>query len=1047
MGATIGERLRAIGARYPVDESLVFGLDVGIASVGSAVMRHGEAPSIEFAGSRCFEAPEEPKTKELKNKTRRDKRLLRRVTRRRRRRMADIRDLLVEHGLLQHTDTDAFHHRAAAPGPWQARALGLDRRLSDEELAAALLHIAKRRGFKSNKKSDIGQNAPDANKKMLGAIQANRELLARYRTIGEMVTNDSKFTERKRNRSGEYSHTHARDDLRHEVEQLFSAQRRLGNNNATAELMDQFIAVAFHQRPLQDSEHLVGMCPFEPAERRSPRHAPSFEKFRFLAKLNTVKVREADGSLRRLTREELGSAAADFGTATKSISWKALATKIDLPKGSFFDGIDDKKAKADVATSAGSAAGTKTLYDALGPAGWNSVRQKPELLDAVAAVIAFREDLESIEKGLGEIDGLEPLILDALMIAVRDGRFGAFKGAGHVSAKAARNVVPHLLQGNVYSAACVLADYDPTAGRRIEIDDLKNPVVQRSLREAVKQVETLIHHFGARPGRIVVELARAVGKSAEERDKITKGIEKRTAEKKRRRAELKELLQLSYEPGEEDLRRYELWKEQNYRCIYSDREIPPHDILATSNAVQVDHVLPRSRSQDNSFQNQVLCFAQENQNKGQKTPWEWKGRTDPKWWGAFEARVNTLTMKRYKKNLLLMRNFDERQQGFVERNLNDTKYAARALLAVLRELYTDENEPDPASEGYLGNTKRRLFARPGAITAILRRAWGVGAIKDRADDRHHARDALICAAGSNEWLLNTLTKQYQQVEVENRGKWTPYVPPPWNDFRDDALRAVESVFVSRSEKRRGRGQGHMDTIYSVGEENGRKVTYERKAVDKLTKADLARIKDADGGNRPLAEALAAWVDRGKPADDPPRSPKGDPVRKVLLRRSGVSGFSLSGGHVDNGDMVRIDVFTKPNKRGKDEFYLVPIYRHQVMDFSGWPQPPNSAVRAYKAEDDWEEMDGNCHFLFSLYGDAFVEVVKRDGEIFEGYFRSMNRSTGALNISPHHRRDQSFDGGSIGARTLTSFRKFHIDRLGRKHGIEREARTWHGAVCT
>src|SRR3546814_8467433 len=88
-------------------------------------------------------------------------------------------------------------------------------------------------------------------------------------------------------------------------------------------------------------------------------------------------------------------------------------------------------------------------------------------------------------------------------------------------------MLPHLLDGHVYSEACALAGYDHTQSRRIGIEDIRNPVVRRSLREVVKQVETLIHHFGARPGRIIVELARKVGKSAEERDKMTKGIDKR----------------------------------------------------------------------------------------------------------------------------------------------------------------------------------------------------------------------------------------------------------------------------------------------------------------------------------------------------------------------------------------------------------------------------------------------------------------------------------------------------------------------------------------
>lgn len=1047
MGRSLSERVSALSDRYPIDDALVFGLDIGLASVGSAAVRHGLGGSeIEFAGSRCFEAPEEPKTKELKNKVRRDKRLLRHVTRRRRQRMRDIRMLLVDAGLLKTVQPASFHNRVGAPppDPWQARAEGLKHKLADEEFAAALLHMAKRRGFKSTKKSDSGQNAPEDNKKMLGAIAANRELLARYDTIGRMMANDAKFAERKRNRSGEYTHTFARGDLQDEVRKLFTAQRKLGNAQASEKLQERYIAVAFFQRPLQDSEGLVGTCPFETEEKRSPRHAPSFEKFRVVAKLNTVKLREPDGTLRRLTSDELRGAVGDFG-GTATISWSALAKKIGLPKGASFEGVDEKKAKTDIATSKGCAAGTKMLRYALGPAGWNAVKDNAALLDAIAAVIAYREDLGRIEQGLHTL-GLDPIARDALMAAARGGAFSGLKGTGHISAKAARNILPHLLEGKVYSEACAATRYDHTQTRQIGIEDIRNPVVQRSLREAVKQVEALVHRFGARPGRIIVELAREVGKSADERGKITQGIERRTAERERHRRELKETLGLDHEPSEEELARFELWKEQNYRCLYSDRSISPIDIL--SDATQIDHVLPRSRSQDNSHANRVLCLAKPNQDKKRRTPWEWKVRDekDDAWWAAFEARVGALKIKGLKKRNLLMRNFDERQQGFVERNLNDTKYAARALLSGLRDLYSDEAEPDPASDGYL-RKQRRLFARPGAITAILRRAWGLDTLKNRSDDRHHALDAIICAAARREWLLRTLTEQYQSTEKENRAKWKPSVPDPWPGFRKDAVRAYEAVFVARSERRRGRGQGHKDTIYRVREDNGRKVTYERKAVTDLTKADLGRLKDANGGNRPLAEALAAWFDKGKPADDPPRSAKGDPVRKVLLERTGKggSGFALNGGHVDNADMVRVDVFSKPNKKGKDEFYLVPIYRHQVMNRKRWREPPNRAVIAYKPEDEWTLVDQSFYFRFSLHPDSHVEVIKRDGEIIEGYYRSTDRSTGAISLSMHNLREPLIRG--IGAKTLKSFRKLHIDRFGGKHEVKGETLTWRGAACT
>ena len=139
----------------------------------------------------------------------------------------------------------------------------MGRKLADDAFAAALLHIAKHRGFKSNKKTDEGKNAPDDSKKMLGAIEANRALLSQYGTVGRMVAKNAKFAAHKRNKGGDYSHTFERGDLRYEAEELFRAQRKLGNKKATDDLEARYTDIAFFQRPLQDSEHLVAMCPFE----------------------------------------------------------------------------------------------------------------------------------------------------------------------------------------------------------------------------------------------------------------------------------------------------------------------------------------------------------------------------------------------------------------------------------------------------------------------------------------------------------------------------------------------------------------------------------------------------------------------------------------------------------------------------------------------------------------------------------------------------------------------------------------------------------------
>jgi CRISPR-associated endonuclease Csn1 len=173
--------------------------------------------------------------------------------------------------------------------------------------------------------------------------------------------------------------------------------------------------------------------------------------------------------------------------------------------------------------------------------------------------------------------------------------------------------------------------------------------------------------------------------------------------------------------------------------------------------------------------------------------------------------------------------------------------------------------------------------------------------------------------------------------------------------------------------------------------------------------------------------------------------EGDVIRKVRVASKDSVAVEVRGGTADRGDMARVDVFSKANRRGRKEFYLVPIYPHQVADRQIFPQPPDRGVIAYKDEGDWTLIDQNFDFLFSLHGNSLVEVTKSDGEIITGYFKGLHRGTGAISLATHE-NPRNVRGG-IGAKTLLALRKFSVDRLGRNHEIERETRTWHGEACT
>lgn len=1017
---------------------LILGLDGGIASIGWALIED-EAGKIIACGSRCFDAPETDKERIPTNQIRRQKRGMRRVIRRRRQRMAQVRRLLADHGLIGDAGRDGLR---LGVDPWRVRAEGLSRLLSDAEFAAALGHIAAHRGFKSNSKRDRGTNAADETSKMLSAIAATQERAARYETVGAMLATDPEFAGRKRNRGGDFSRSVLRKDLEDEVRKLFAAQRRLGNARACEALEAAYAEAAFFQRPLQDSDALVGVCPFEPGEKRAARRGYSFELFRFLSKLNTLTLVGAGGE-RRLRPDELAGLEAGFGQ-TKKITFKAVRKALDLDSGVRFEGVKAEEEGNDVVARSGHAAeGTATLREALG-ALWGDMVARPEVLDRMAEVITFRDDLVSIQRGLGETGAPEEAV-EAVMAAVEAGACKAFKGAGHISAKAARAILPGLREGRVYSEACAKAGYDharpPARGAR----EVRNPVARKAIGEMLKLVRAVVHKHGL-PDRMHVELARDVGKSAEERDEITRGIEKRNKARDKARDRFRELL--GREPHGDDMLRFELWEEQNGRCLYTDEEIPVAAVSASDNRAQVDHILPWSRFGDDSFINKTLCLAVANQRKKGRTPWEWfSAERTASEWEAFAARVDGCKgMKGAKKRgFYLRKNAAEVEERFRTRNLGDTRYATRVVLDLLGRMYPADGQ-------------RHVLARPGALTAKLRRGWGLEGLKKGPDgkrledDRHHALDAIVLAA-TTESMVQALTKGFQEAERQGlaRDFAGSHVPAPWAGFRLDAEAAVAGVFVSRPERRRVPGEAHAATIKQVREVDGAAVVFVRKAVEALSEKDLdlipvpapyGRIADPAKLRAALIDAVRAWWAAGKPKDRMPCMPNGDAIRKVRVQTNDKPAVCVRGGTADRGDMARVDVFREVNKRGQTRLHLVPVYPHELVAFDA---PPDRAVVAYKPESEWTNLRGaGFEFRFTLYQNSLIEVTKPDGEVIRGYFKGLDRSTAALKIAAAKSQLDARPG--IGTKTLLSFRKLGVDRLGSIREVTSEARTWRGAVC-
>ncbi|MCX7380947.1 MAG: type II CRISPR RNA-guided endonuclease Cas9 [Alphaproteobacteria bacterium] len=974
----------------------VLGLDGGIASVGWALIdvpEEGGEGAVIACGSRCFDAPETDKERTPTNQIRRQKRAMRRVVRRRRQRMAKVRGILHRHELLADDGREAL---ALGVDPWEARAAGLERALSGPEFAAVLGHIAVHRGFKSNSKRDRGANAADDSSKMLSAIAATRERLGQWLTVGKMFARDPAFATRKRNRTGDYSRSILRDDQAAEVRALFAAQRRIGNVQASEALESEFVETAFFQRPLQDSDALVGPCQFEPGERRGARRGYSYELFRLLSRLNALTLAWRGGE-RRLTADEIALLGRDFGK-DKKISFTAARKVLGLDASVRFDGIKPEDEKHDVVARSGNAAeGTYALRKALG-ADWAGLAARPEVLDAMAEVITFRDDMDSIRAGL-LASGAPEAAADAVMAAVERGAFTAFQGAGRISAKAARAIMPGLWRGMVYSEACAEAGYDHAARSSVGVADIRNPIARTALAEIMRQVRAVVETYGL-PERMHVELARDVGKSAEERDEITRGIEKKNKERDRTRGRFAELLGRA--PRGEDMLRFELWEQQNGRCLYTDEEIPVRLVSASENGAQIDHILPWSRFGDDSFINKTLCLAKANQEKLGRTPWEWfAADKTPDEWEAYAARVESCkSMKGAKKRgFYLRKNAAEVEERFRNRNLGDTRYATRVALDLLARMYPDDG-------------KKHVLARPGALTSKLRRGWGLQGLKKGTDgkriedDRHHALDAIVLAA-TTESMVNGLTRAFQDAERKGlrREFAGEFVEAPWPGFRLDAEAAVASVVVARPERRKIPGEVHAATIKQVRSVGGADVVFVRKRVEDLRKpdkegnnCDLARIPIPQPYGRIgdpaklrglMIAAIEAWWAAGEPKDAPPRMPNGDAIRKVRVATTDKVAVSVRGGTADRGDMARVDVFRETDAKGRVRFHLVPIYPHQIATLE---RAPGRAIVAATPETNWTLIEGReFRFRFSLYQNSLIEVARTNGEVITGYFKGVDRT--------------------------------------------------------
>ena len=1068
-----------MAAFKPNPINYILGLDIGISSVGWAMIEIDDAENpirLIDLGVRVFERAEVPKTGDSLAAARRLARSVRRLTRRRAHRLLRARRLLKREGVLQAADFDENGLiKSLLNTPWQLRAAALDRKLTPLEWSAVLLHLIKHRGYLSQRKNE-GETADKELGALLKGVADNAHALQTgdFRTPAELALNKfEKESGHIRNQRDDYSHTFSRKDLQAELNLLFEKQKEFGNPHVSDGLKEGIETLLMTQRPALSGDavqKMLGHCTFEPTEPKAAKNTYTTERFIWLTKLNNLRILE-QGSERPLTDTERTILINQ--PYKKKLTYAQARKLLGLEDTAFFKGLRYGKDNAEASTlmemkayhAISRALEKEGLKDKKSP-----LNLSPELQDEIGTAFSLFKTDEDITGRLK--DRVQPEILEALLKHISFDKFV------QISLKALRRIVPLMEQGKRYDEACaeIYGDHYGKKNTEEEIylppipaDEIRNPVVLRALSQARKVINAVVRRYGS-PARIHIETAREVGKSFKDRKEIEKRQEENRKDREKSATEFREYFpNFIGEPKSKDILKLRLYKQQHGKCLYSGKEINLGR-LNEIGYVEIDHALPFSRTWDDSFNNKVLVLGSENQNKGNQTPYEYfNGKDNSREWQEFKARVETSRFPRSKKQRILLQKFDE--DGFKERNLNDTRYVNRFLCQFIADRMR-----------LTGKGKRRVFASNGQITNLLRGFWGLRKVRAE-NDRHHALDAVVVAC-STVTMQQKITRfvRYKEMNAfdgKTIDKETGEVlhqkahfPQPWEFFAQEVmirvfgkpdgkpefeeadtpekLRAllaeklssrpeavheyVTPLFVSRAPNRKMSGQGHMETVKSAKRlDEG--ISVLRVPLTQLKLKDLEKMVNREREPK-LYEGLKARLEAHK--DDPAkafaepfykydkagnRTQQVKAVRVEQVQKTGVW-VRNHNGIADNATMVRVDVFEKGGK-----YYLVPIYSWQVAKGI----LPDRAIIAFKDEEDWQLIDDSFNFKFSLHPNDLIEVITKKARIF-GYFASCHRGTGNINIRIHdldHKIGKNGILEGIGVKTALSFQKYQIDELGKE----------------
>ena len=259
--------------------------------------------------------------------------------------------------------------------------------------------------------------------------------------------------------------------------------------------------------------------------------------------------------------------------------------------------------------------------------------------------------------------------------------------------------------------------------RKEDLEDLYvSPQVRRGIWQALTMVDEYVNAIGRAPDKIFIEVAREDGEKVR-----TISRKNQIADIYKQVKEINELVDELNKKTDSDLRseRLYLYFLQRGRCAYTGKRINLDELV--SDMYDVDHVLPRSITKDDSIDNKVLVLRTKNKEKLDTYPLA-EGFTNQQGFWKELKEAGLMSAKKYDL-LTRTKPLDENDfNEFINRQLVVTNQTNKAVAELLNRKFT-------------GSGTKIVYSKASNVNSFKNE---FKIIKCReTNDFHHGRDAYL----------------------------------------------------------------------------------------------------------------------------------------------------------------------------------------------------------------------------------------------------------------------------------------------------------------